>query len=212
MTYEGLRLKVLKYVRKIPANLRRRSLYSTKFTIISNNCWGGMIYESYNIPKQSPTVGLFFSAEDYIEFISNLKHYLHMPLKFINTECSKNIEVLKLSKNYESIPVAMLDDKVEIVFLHYHSKEEANDKWMRRCKRINYDRLLVKFNDQNGCTQEHLKAFLSLPYAHKVFFTCKKWPIEDSAIIKIRQPKVYKSITASHEPFGKRITTIINQM
>ncbi len=59
MTYEGFRLRVLKYVRKVPAKLRRKALRFTDFTIISNNCWGGMIYESYNLPKQSPTVGLF---------------------------------------------------------------------------------------------------------------------------------------------------------
>ena len=40
-------------------------------TIFSNNCWGGMIYESYNLPKNSPTVGLFFFADDYIFFLEH---------------------------------------------------------------------------------------------------------------------------------------------
>ena len=57
MTYEGLRLKVLKYWRVGLADWRKKQLKSTDFTIISNNCWGGMIYESYNLPKESPTVG-----------------------------------------------------------------------------------------------------------------------------------------------------------
>lgn len=59
MTYEGLRLKVLKYWRVGLADWRKKQLKSTDFTIISNNCWGGMIYESYNLPKESPTVGMF---------------------------------------------------------------------------------------------------------------------------------------------------------
>lgn len=50
-TYEGLRLKVLKYWRVGLANWRKKQLKSTDFTIISNNCWGGMIYESYNLKK-----------------------------------------------------------------------------------------------------------------------------------------------------------------
>ena len=69
-TYEGLRLKVLKYWRLGLANYRKKQLKYTDFTIISNNCWGGMIYESYNSPKESPTVGMFFMAKDYIEFLS----------------------------------------------------------------------------------------------------------------------------------------------
>lgn len=60
-TYEGFRLKLLKIFRigSLFVNKRRKKLTSTDFTIISNNCWGGMMYESYNLPKQSPTVGLF---------------------------------------------------------------------------------------------------------------------------------------------------------
>lgn len=61
-TYEGLRLKVLKVRRNLFADIRRKGLENTDFTIISNNCWGGMVYESYNLPKQSPTVGLFYEA------------------------------------------------------------------------------------------------------------------------------------------------------
>ena len=75
-TYEGLRLKVLKHWRLGLANYRKRQLKSTDFTIISNNCWGGMIYESYNLPKESPTVGMFFMAKDYIEFLSDLRGYV----------------------------------------------------------------------------------------------------------------------------------------
>ena len=68
MTYEGFRLKVSKYWRKWFSDARQKKLIGRDFTIISNNCWGGMIYESYNLPKNSPTVGLFFFAP--LEFIS----------------------------------------------------------------------------------------------------------------------------------------------
>ena len=37
-TYEGLRLKVLKYWRKGLVNYRKKQLKYTDFTIISNNC------------------------------------------------------------------------------------------------------------------------------------------------------------------------------
>lgn len=38
MSIEGIRLKLITLKRKLPANIRRRKLNKTKFTIISNNC------------------------------------------------------------------------------------------------------------------------------------------------------------------------------
>ena len=78
MTIEGLRLKLLEIRRKSLADYRRNKINKSRFTIISNNCWGGECYESYNLIKQSPTIGLFFMATDYIKFISNIKHYLNV--------------------------------------------------------------------------------------------------------------------------------------
>lgn len=179
-TYEGLRLKVLKYWRVKFAPNRRKQLKNTDFTIISNNCWGGMIYEAYNLPKESPTVGMFFMAEDYIRFVKRLKDYLSAELVFISPEDSrwKDAEQVSGDKRFGSYPVGVLkleNESIEIFFLHYHSEQEAREKWERRCKRVNWDRMLVKFNDQNGCTEKEVSEFMSLPFQNKVFFTCKKW-------------------------------------
>lgn len=217
-TYEGLRLRILKYWRIGLADYRRRKLNNPDFTIISNNCWGGMIYESYNLPKKSPTVGLFFMAEDYIKFIYDLKGYFAADLTFIAPEESKWKDALKVSgnKRYGTYPVGKLKD-IEIFFLHYHSEQEAKEKWERRIKRINWDRLLVKFNDQNGCTTEDAKNFMELPLKNKLFFTCKEWPqISGGGYTFIRQFPKYDYIMASYEPFGKSkyidINDVINSL
>lgn len=161
-TYEGLRLKILKYWRLGLANYRKKQLKSTNFTIISNNCWGGMIYESYNLPKESPTVGMFFIAKDYIEFLSDLKGYVNGKLTFISPTKSrwKDIPQISEDKRFGSYPVGVLSNgknSIEIFFLHYHSEQEVREKWERRVKRINWNKLLVKFNDQNGCTETEVK-------------------------------------------------------
>ena len=132
-TYEGLRLKVLKFWRLGLANYRKKQLKSTDFTIISNNCWGGMIYESYNLPKESPTVGMFFIAKDYIEFLSDLKGYVNGKLTFIKSEESrwKDMPQVSADKRFGSYPVGVLSNgknSIEIFFLHYHSEQEALDK------------------------------------------------------------------------------------
>ena len=110
-TYEGLRLKILKYCRIGFANYRKKKLKSTDFTIISNNCWGGMIYESYNLPKESPTVGMFFVADDYIKFLTHLKAYIAAPLCFIQPGDSrwKNEDDTKGDKRFGSYPVGKLE-------------------------------------------------------------------------------------------------------
>ena len=66
MTYEGFRTTLLSYNRKRFRKSRHKKLTNTNFTIISNNCWGGVIYESYDLPKNTPTAGMFFMADDYI--------------------------------------------------------------------------------------------------------------------------------------------------
>ena len=37
------------------------------FTIISNNCWAGLVYQHFGLPYNTPTAGLFFFAQDYLE-------------------------------------------------------------------------------------------------------------------------------------------------
>ena len=220
MTYEGFRLKALKYWRKGFANMRKKKLKGTDFTIISNNCWGGMIYESYNLPKESPTIGCFFFADDYICFLKHLKEFLTAPLEFIRTEESKWKEHVELTSDerFGHYPVGRIvhgGETVEIFFLHYHSENEAKDKWERRCKRVNWKHILVKFNDQNGATQQNLDDFLRLPY-NKLFFSCKNWNNMNQDCYVIRQPSCYLTITASHEPFGNshyiNITEKINSL
>lgn len=221
-TYEGLRLKILEYKRLKFANKRRAELKNTNFTIISNNCWGGMIYESYNLPKQSPTIGLYFMAEDYIKFISRLKDYISTSLTFIKPEDSrwKNTEQISNDKRFGSYPIGVLsleDESIEIFFLHYHSEQEARDKWERRCQRINWNNMIIKFNDQNGCSIKEVDKFMKLPLKNKIFFTCKHWEhLASNNYIYIKQFSKSNHILASYEPFGKNkyfdITNFINEL
>lgn len=222
MTYEGLRLKILKFRRLAFNKYRKKKIANKNFTIISNNCWGGIIYESYDLPKQSPTIGMFFAASDYIKFLSRLKEYLSVELKFINPSNSRWIDMEQIStdKRFGKYPIGLLElenESIEIFFLHYNSEKEAKEKWERRCKRINWERILVKFNDQNGCTEEDIRKFINLPFKNKLFFTCKNWNIIDkSQMFKIKQLFKHNSILASYEPFGSNkyinITKIINNL
>ncbi|TDE68820.1 DUF1919 domain-containing protein [Streptococcus sp. KCJ4932] len=207
----------------IPLTCKRRGkkLKNKNFTIISNNCWGGTVYEAYNLPKGSPTVGLFFMAKDYIEFLSDLKGYLEGSLTFIKPEESRWKDYVEVGgdERFGTYPIGLLSNgkkNVEVFFLHYHDEKEAYDKWTRRIGRINWERLLVKFNDQNGCTETEVEKFMSLPFKNKLFFTCKHWPDKAKEQIVIKQFPKHNFILASYEPFGKSkyidITEVLNSL
>ena len=54
----------------------KKSIENKDFSIISNNCWAGRVYQYLDMPYLSPTAGLYFFAPDYIKFVSNLRKYL----------------------------------------------------------------------------------------------------------------------------------------
>ena len=170
-------------IKNIPYTVRRfyniKKIKSRDFTIISNNCWAGRVYQYLDMPYLSPTVGLYFFSDDYLKFVSDLKHYISMDLEFISYAVSKYRDILK-ERHQENVPIGRLGD-VEIVFLHYKSKEEALEKWNRRKERINFNHLIFKISNMNLCTEEHLKKFDKLPY-NKIIINNRKKTVYDSEV------------------------------
>lgn len=140
----------------------RRKLTNHDFCIISNNCWGGRVYQDLGKPYNTPFVGLFLHSACYIKLLENLEYYLSVPLTF--TGQSKYLEELKY-------PVGLLDD-IEVHFMHYVSEQEAHEKWNRRLERMNWENLFVKACDRDYATEDHAKRFEALPY-RKVFFSAQ---------------------------------------
>ena len=208
--YETVRFKIQKKYIYLSSRLRRKGLRNDKFTIISNNCWGGRIYNSYGLQNMSPTIGMVIYPEDYIKFCSNLEEYVNKPLQFISYENSRYYTRLPKDKKY---PVACLGD-IELHFLHYHSEEEAEEKWKRRVKRICWECLIYKFNDQNGCTKKVIEEFCNLPLKNRLCFVCKKNSTPGALVIK--GPFNRNEVKFSYEPYGAsrvlNITQYLNKV
>lgn len=162
-------------MRPLFAKFRRKRLENTDFTIISNNCWGGICYEYYGLQKLSPTVGMYFYADDYVKFISNLPYYMSIEMKMITPDKSKHRKSLE-GKGEINVPVGVLDD-VEIVFLHYRNPSIAKEKWDKRVKRINWNNIIYKFSYMNECTDQNIEDFLQITEGKKriCFVSEKKW-------------------------------------
>lgn len=160
-----------KWDNKCTTSARRKQLRNTDFTIISNNCWGGLVYQYFGLRYTSPTIGLFIMDDDYIKFLERLDYYLSLTLQFIPIDQSRYREkLISESTAKASYPIARLDD-IEIHFLHYHSEEEARTKWEYRKKRINKDRLLVKMSQRSANDRSILDRFAALSYKNKICFT-----------------------------------------
>ena len=164
--------------------LRRKfgNIKNTPFTIISNNCWAGHVYRYFNLPYQTPTIGLYFFSSDYVKFVHNLKKYMNMDLIMIDINQSKYANIL-IERGHPNVPIGKLGD-IEIIFLHYHSNQEALDKWNRRKKRINWGNLYFKMSEQNYCTEEYLRKFDELPTSKKVVFVSRDYGLKSQVLFR----------------------------
>ena len=175
--YDNIKL----LTRKKISPFRKKNINDDSFSIISNNCWAGIVYQRYGLPYSSPTAGLYFFADDYIRMLSKLEYYMSIPMKIIPIEESEHKEII-LHRHHEIFPIGKIDD-VEVVFRHYSTPEEAIEKWERRKTRINYDNLIIKFSNMNLCSDELLRIFISLPFEIKFAFVTKRNNVNDKCLI-----------------------------
>jgi len=160
------------------------NLKDKNFSIICNNCLGGFIYQYYNIEYRTPTLGLFFLAGDYVEFLSDIKFYLSKQLEFINPRESIHFEHIKNLEGVMEFPIAKLHD-IEIFFMHYKNEEEVIEKWNRRINKINWNDLIIIFAENETCNYEIIKKFDALSFKNKICFTKNDYPeIKSSCFIE----------------------------
>lgn len=157
-------------------------------SIITSNCFAGRIMQDLGMKYNTPTLGLYFMYPDYIEFLQHLEYYLtEAKIQFV--EHSKyplgDERRADWTNKRHWYPIGLLDGKVEVHFLHYHSEEEAATKWYRRAKRVNFDKLLVVGMDQNLCKEEDMKNFENLPFQNKIFFSSK--PVPGKSIVFMKE-------------------------
>lgn len=171
----------IKFIRnlekKLKGSINRLKLHQTDFSIISNNCWGTFIYKKFNLPYRSPFVNLFIFSEDYLKLLENFTPEVLHSIRFIDHADSKYIDRLKERGHFGlPYPIGVIGDDIEIHFLHYKDVADAEHKWYERAKRVNFDKLLFKFSDSEGATDEMIRRFDNLPFRYKICFTAKPFP------------------------------------
>lgn len=110
-------------------------LKQSKLTIVSNTCWGGMLYATLGMECLSPFKNLYFYDTDYIKVLNNFKEYMDIEPQFQKFGSIGG-------RNY---PILRIKD-IDIHCNHDVDPDEAIEKWNRRRKKINYNNMLVEMS------------------------------------------------------------------
>lgn len=146
--------RIQRYRRDIIVKKARKKLSAQNFSIISQNCIGGVFYHDMHMKFLSPTINLFFKEPDFIRFVQNLEYYINTELRMVWGE---------------EYPIGYLDD-IPVYFMHYRTCREAKDSWDKRKQRINWNKIIVIATDMEGFDNYTWKLWTEIPYP-KVLFT-----------------------------------------
>lgn len=167
---------------KLGRSLQKSRLVNKDFTLFSNDCWGTEVYKYFELPYNTPFVGLMLMAPCYVKLLQNPRYYLAQPLEFIEKSRYETVNTVQ-AERAEAFPMATLAGDVEVQFLHYHSREEAVEKWTRRVARINWDNVVVKLDgSKDYATPALLERFEQLPY-RKLLLLAASEPLVPSAVV-----------------------------
>lgn len=134
-------------------------LKESNISIISNNCWGGTVYNTLGLECLSPFKNLFLKDDSYLCMLNNIEYYLNCEPVFKDWEIDPHSK-----KRY---PVLRLDD-VLVHCNHDMIPESAIENWNRRRKKINMNNLFIEMYTDNI---ENAKSFLRLKkFPHKICF------------------------------------------
>ena len=128
-----MRNVLYKILRRVGRLILRARLRNKDFSIICQNCIGGVIYHNLGLPFLSPTINIWMEEKDFYRFAANLRYYLAQELRFVS--------------DIDQTPTAWCGD-ILIHFKHYQSETEAAEKWYERCERVNYDNLFFICSDR----------------------------------------------------------------
>ncbi len=175
----------------------RKQLKQTDFTILSQNCIGGVFYHDMGLKFATPTVNLYFDAPDFLRFVLNLDYYLAQPLE------------MHWGEEY---PIGTLDD-VTIHFMHYETCTRAKEAWERRVKRIHRQNLVILCTDRNGFGPQEYEMWKQVP-SPKLLFTANPTYTEDSLFFQeyTEQGYVDNLIDGSKFYMQNRLTEILESL
>ena len=139
------------------AKRMRAKLHAKGFTILSQNCIGGVFYHDMGLEFSSPMINLYMTGKDFVSFVLNLDYYLSLKLRMTWGE---------------EYPIGYLAD-LAIYFMHYSTCQGAETEWEKRKARIIRDNIIVFCTDMEEFTDEVYEKWKEISYP-KILFTAKR--------------------------------------
>lgn len=185
--------------------INRYKLKNTDFTIFSNNCIAGFIYQRYGMKYLTPTIGINIEPSHFIKFCKNYTYYLSLELqeaKEFNQEWFKSIGGGDIK-----FPVGKLGD-INIYFQHSNNFEKSKADWERRKTRINYDNIYMILYDTNR-KDLNFKMFETIEHEKKLYLYHKGTTINSKYAFYIKNfdekaGRGWWSKINKYNPFSKK--------
>ncbi len=132
------------------------------WTIISNSCFGGMLYYQFALECKSPFKNMWIEGGQYLKMLEDLPGYLSKTPVFDHWEEARSIY------DEPRYPVLKLGD-VQLHCNHDTDPDKAIDDFVRRRRLVNLDKLMVVMTSDNA---QIIEGFRNLPYEWpKICFT-----------------------------------------
>lgn len=154
-------------------------------TLITESCYGGLIYHRYGLQFTSPFINIRINQYDYLKILENFEYYIKQPL-LPKQECvtSDKFSVTSMRKGIDwgfcGFPVFLLGD-VEINAVHAYDANDFQNKWNERKNRINFDNLFFMMVIESD---EMAERFSALHFEHKLGFYYKDTGLKDILYLK----------------------------
>lgn len=161
MLLQKVRNQINHFFRRKINQRNQEKLTNRTMTVISSNCNGAFMLHDLGVRFNSPFVNLYLKPEHFIRYLRDIPFYQVQPLTFIDSD--------------KSYPIGKLAD-IEIHFMHYHSREDAMQKWTARTARMDLNNLFIIMTDRDGMHSKDLAEFNQLPFKNKVIFTHRPYP------------------------------------
>ena len=135
-----------------------KELRRSNLSIISMGWWAGIAYYKLGLPELSPTIGMYTTEENFMNFLPEARWHMKKDLHFERTEYNPDLGI-----NY---PIFWLDG-TQWFMNGYANDAAALETWNNRKEKINWSNVLVTMHTSSP---EVLERFDCLPYAKKVCF------------------------------------------
>ena len=137
---------------------RYKELRNSNLSILSAGWWAGLAYHQFGLPVLSPTVGMYTSEENFMNFLPEARWHIKKDLHFERTEYNADFGI--------NFPVFWLDG-TQWFMNSFTSDADALEAWNERKDTINWSNVLVTMHTTSPAV---LERFNCLPYAKKACF------------------------------------------